>query len=278
MTAEAFAPAKINLTLHVTGQRADGLHLLDSLVVFADLGDRIRADAADEFSLRVTGPFAERVPFGDDNLVLRAARMMASGKAAAFTLEKNLPSAAGVGGGSSDAAATMRALADLWPVTVPEAAATAILGADVPVCMSPNFQRMRGIGESVMRMPPLPPLWAVLVNDGNAVPTGEVFARLTNKHNAPMPEKVPNFVSARALVAWMQGMRNDLQVPAIEIAPGIGRSIGALLRLPEILMARMTGSGGTVFGLFPSAESAKAAAVSLARTHPDWWVRDAGLR
>lgn len=263
MTIEAFAPAKINLTLHVTGQREDGYHLLDSLVVFADIGDRLWFDPGPSMSLDVSGPFAAGVPTGDENLVWRAA--IAAGFCGHIKLEKNLPNGAGLGGGSADAAAVLRSFG---------AEDRAVeLGADVPVCLSPQVQRMTGIGERLSPLDALATLWAVLVNPGVPVATPAVFAALTRKENPAMPRDLPQFSSAQALIRWLAEMRNDLQTPAIALQPRIGTVLRDLSRLTGVGLCRMSGSGATCFGLFEDQELAQGAARDLVRSHPDWWVR-----
>lgn len=268
--AEAFAPAKINLTLHVTGRRDDGYHLLDSLVMFADVGDRITVTPAPETSLEIEGPMAGGVPAGADNLVMRAARLM--GVTALIRLKKNLPAAAGIGGGSSDAAATLRALHELTGAPLP--ADTLSLGADVPVCLSgAGAARMRGVGDRIEPVTGLPPLHAVLVNPGIPVLTAEVFARLTSRENPAMPEDLPRNVGAGELITWLGEMRNDLQTPAIEAEPVIAQVFATLEVTPGCLLTRMSGSGGTCFGLYTDAETAAAAAGRLQESHPGWWVK-----
>ena len=179
-----FAPAKVNLTLHVTGQRPDSYHLLDSLVVFCGIGDRVTVQPSAALSLTITGPQAVSLAVQDDNLVLRAARAMDATLGAALTLDKYLPVASGIGGGSADAAATLRALAKLWDKPLPDAQAVLALGADVPVCLLGVPARMRGIGDRVDRVAGLPPVHIVLVNPRVAVPTAAVFQTLATKHNA----------------------------------------------------------------------------------------------
>ncbi|GHC66086.1 4-(cytidine 5'-diphospho)-2-C-methyl-D-erythritol kinase [Neogemmobacter tilapiae] len=267
-----FAPAKINLCLHVTGQRADGYHLLDSLVVFArDAGDWINVEPGDNLSLTVTGPRGAGLSAGDDNLVLRAARRFASPKGARITLEKHLPTASGIGGGSSDAAATLRALSRLWAMPLPEVADVLKLGADVPVCLNPSALRMQGVGEGLTAVN-LPPVWAVLANPGVAIPTPQVFAKLTQKANAPLPDTLPPLPDAAALAQFLAATRNDLQAPAIALAPVIAEALQALAAQPKALIARMSGSGATCFGLFPDPSAATAAAKQLSQSHPDWWI------
>ena len=272
-----FAPAKINLSLHVTGQRPDGYHLLDSLVVFADLGDRVTARAAPGLSLAVTGPMAAGVPVDGSNLVLKAAMALGAGQGASVTLEKHLPAAAGIGGGSSDAAAALRVLSDLWNCPMPDPAAVLALGADVPVCVQGTACRMRGLGEVLEPVAALPPVPAVLVNPRVEVPTPSVFKALARKDNAPMPEEIPAFDSPVALAEWLQGQRNDLEPPARALEPVIGEVLAQLSAAPGALLARMSGSGATCFALHDSVESAAQAASALAALQPGWWVQPCRL-
>jgi 4-diphosphocytidyl-2-C-methyl-D-erythritol kinase len=267
-SAQEFAPAKINLTLHVTGRREDGYHLLDSVVVFADVGDRIGWRDAPNLSLNVHGPMASGVPADGRNLMLRAARIAGCGHGA-FRLEKNLPSAAGIGGGSSDAAAVLRLLERALGLSV-TAEQALTLGADVPVCQRAVPARMSGIGETVEPLQGMPPLAAVLVNPGVSVATPDVFARLAWRDGAPMPP-VPAFDTSSALIAWLAHQRNDLQVPAITLQPVISVALSAI-EASGALLARMSGSGATCFGLFDNPDSAKKAARHLSRAHPKWWV------
>lgn len=265
------APAKLNLCLHVTGQRADGYHLLDSLVAFASVGDTITARPADHLSLAITGEQAARLPVTEDNLVLRAARLLAPDRAAALVLDKRLPIASGIGGGSADAAATLRALARLWHLPLPDPAAILRLGADVPVCMGTAPVRMQGVGEVLTRLPPLPETHVVLANPGVALGTPSVFKALTRKDNPPI-SGMPRFASARDLASWLIDQRNDLEPAARRLAPKIGTVLKALHACENALLARMSGSGATCFALFPDAASARLAAERLAHAHPDWWV------
>jgi 4-diphosphocytidyl-2-C-methyl-D-erythritol kinase len=269
MATEAFAPAKVNLALHVTGRREDGYHLLDSLVVFADVGDTVTATPADRISLTVTGPMAADVPTDDNNLVLRAARL-AGAHGMAFSLHKCLPTASGIGGGSADAAATLRALSNLTGRSLPPDAAT--LGADVPVCLAGLAARMRGIGERIEPLPGLPKLDAILVNPGTPMSTPLVFKALVRRDGAPMPDPLPEFTGAAHLTAWLAGQRNDLQEPAIRIAPVVAEVLDAIAAVPDCGLARMSGSGATCFGIFADARAAQSAARVIAAAHPDWWV------
>lgn len=262
---KVLAPAKINLALHVTGQRADGYHLLDSLVVFADLGDRLTFDADDgPLRLDVTGPMAAGVPTDDGNLVMRAARA-AGVTTGHITLDKHLPAAAGIGGGSSDAAAILRRLGH-----APTDDGLS-LGADVPVCLRARATRMTGIGEALEDVPGLPPLPAVLVNPRVAVPTGPVFQGLASKINPPM-DALPDRPDLSALIGWAAAQRNDLEPPALSLQPVIGDVLDAL-RSAGAMLARMSGSGATCFGLFADGRQADIAADTIAAAHPGWWVR-----
>ena len=267
---EAFAPAKINLTLHVTGQRHDGYHLLDSLVVFADIGDRLTFETDADLTLTVTGPNALGVPVDDSNLVLRAARMVDANLGAKITLVKTLPTAAGIGGGSSNAAATLKALGQMWAKPLP--GNPEWLGADVPVCLRGRATRMQGIGEQLSDAPDLPPAWLVLVNPRVSVPTPAVFKTLVQKTNAPMPKTLPAFASATAFSDWLGSMRNDLQDAAISLEPVIGTALSALRATNGCLLARMSGSGATCWGMFGDAQSAAQAAARVQQANPSWWV------
>ena len=260
------APAKVNLALHVTGQRADGYHLLDSLVVFCDVGDRVTLTPG-PLALHLTGPFAPGLLAEADNLCLRAARL--AGCAATITLEKNLPVASGIGGGSADAAAVLRGF-DARPPH-PE-----ILGADVPVCLAGVPCRMQGVGEIVTPLPALAPLHLVLVNPGAGLSTPAVFGALTRRVNPPLPDVLPDLRDTETLRRFLADCRNDLQAPAIALLPVIADCLAALERAGARL-ARMSGSGATCFGLFAQPQDAARAARAIAARHPDWWVVATGL-
>jgi 4-diphosphocytidyl-2-C-methyl-D-erythritol kinase len=281
----AFAPAKVNLTLRVTGRRADGYHCLDSLVVFAGVGDRLTVRPASALSLAVTGPFGDGLGAGGDNLVLRAARSLADAAGlaphGALTLEKNLPVASGIGGGSSDAAATLRLLAAFWGVSLPEGALHRLalqLGADVPVCLARRPARMAGIGEVLSAVPVLPALGVVLVNPRIACPTAAIFRVRAEARTGFSPaDAVPTdgWETWRSLAAALAGSGNDLEAPAMTVAPVIGAVLGAIRAQPDCLLARMSGSGATCFGLFPDASAAALVAGSL--TGKGWWCWGGGL-
>ncbi|AHM03854.1 4-diphosphocytidyl-2-C-methyl-D-erythritol kinase [Roseibacterium elongatum DSM 19469] len=273
---QEFAPAKVNLALHVTGRRDDGYHLLDSIVVFADIGDRLTISDAPDLSLSVTGPRAADIPTDSRNLVWRAAEWLAAGRGAAITLDKTLPPAGGIGGGSSDAASALRGLSDLWARPRPAPQEVLPLGADVPVCLFGRPARMQGIGEVVCDLPDLPALWMVLANAGVEVPTGPVFKALTHAENAALPE--PDWTDLPSLVAYLCHARNDLEAPARALVPVIGEVLDHLEAQPGCLLARMSGSGGTCFGLFGSAEAAQMAAARIGESKPDWWVDSGAVR
>lgn len=279
MTAEvtAFAPAKINLTLHVTGRRSDGYHMLDSLVAFADIGDEITAAPWTETSLTVSGPMSEGVPTDASNLVVQAARLLDPNKSASLHLTKVLPPASGIGGGSSDAAATLRALSKLWDVPLPAPQETVSLGADLPVCLRPLAQRMSGIGEELTLLPSLPPCDILLVNPRVHVATPSIFKALTSRDNPPMLQELPRWNSVQELAEWLKTQRNDLEQPAITLAPVIAKALEALAGT-DALFSRMSGSGATCFALFPpDSPSTEKAAQEIKVNHPDWWVQTGKL-
>lgn len=275
------APAKVNLTLHVTGQRTDGYHKLDSLVVFADVADQLSAVPAPDLRLTVNGPFAVGVPTDDTNLVMRAAQtlrdMRGVSSGAAITLTKNLPHAAGIGSGSSDAAATLSLLAELWqvaplPATAPEVTA---LGADVPVCMrSPAPTRMTGIGETLMSVPRLPECAMVLVNPRVTVPTGTIFDGLATKTNPQMSD-LPQGLDFDGFAAWMKAQRNDLYPPAAKAVPEVDAALARLRVMPKVAHAGMSGSGATCFGLVRNMADARQVARVLQVAEMSWWVAPA---
>ena len=282
MAADLVEPAraKINLTLHITGKRADGFHLLDSLVTFTEFGDRLGAAPADEVSLQISGLFAGQLD-EHDNLVLDAAhalaRSLGTGQGAALHLEKNLPPASGMGGGSADAAATLRLLQRLWGQSLPidELHALALrLGADVPVCLAQTPSFMRGIGEDIKPVA-LPPLPIVLVNPGVHVSTPAVFRALGyTPANAPAPApNPPVFTAPQSLLDWLFQTRNDLIAPAVRLSPEIFAVLEALEATKNCHLARMSGSGATCFGLYGDENSARSAAQTIGAANSDWWVQ-----
>ncbi|MEM7752132.1 MAG: 4-(cytidine 5'-diphospho)-2-C-methyl-D-erythritol kinase [Pseudomonadota bacterium] len=283
-TVEVFAPAKVNLTLHITGQRDDGYHLLDSLVVFAPARDRLVIQDGSTLSLTVEGPEAEGVPADMSNLALKAAEMVADGAGASLLLEKHLPAASGIGGGSADAAAALRGMfacrdhLEGGEMGMPsdvllERYADRILGlgADVPMCLMSVPCRASGIGDKIEFLD-LPPLPALLVNPRVPVSTAAVFSALSERENAPMPAEVPTFEDASHLIDWLQDQRNDLQAAAIATVPVIAEVLEVLSGLPDCRLARMSGSGATCFALFETQDAAIAAGVILNARYPEWWM------
>ena len=271
------APAKINLALHVTGRRGDGYHLIETLAVFAGPGDALRFEPAATDRLDIDGPFSRGLTADGGNLVIRARdllrREMPGAPPVAIRLTKNLPVASGIGGGSSDAAATLRGLARLWASSLGDAdlaRLAASLGADVPMCLAARPLVARGVGEELEPIDAWPPLHLVLVNPGVAVSTPAVFAALAIRDNPPLPP-LPNRRDAGSIAGWLANTRNDLEAPARGLAPAIGAVLDAL-RSAGAGLARMSGSGATCFGLFDSAADARAAQATIARREPGWFV------
>ena len=259
---KAQARAKVNLSLHITGKREDGYHLLDSLVVFPDIGDVLRRTHA---GFTITGPFADGLST-TDNLVLKAAAFL--GKSAGFHLEKNLPVASGIGGGSADAAAALRLLGG------ENVAGSAALGADVPACLRSKPLRMQGIGDQISPLPSLPEFAMVLVNTGDPVATRDIFNALKLVNN-PVGEPLPPGLNTTEFFAFIAGLRNDMQATAQALCPSISTALAALDAQENCALARMSGSGGTCFGLFSSIAEAKQAEAAVQLAHPAWWVKAA---
>ncbi len=274
---KVFAPAKINLALHVMGQRANGYHLLDMLVGFADVGDWITLvkDHGDGDSmLRLTGPEAGALSNGP-NIITQVADRFATQQLSIW-LEKNLPVASGIGGGSADAAATYRGILALTgrQAGADDAANLLEIGADVPMCVTAQPARVRGIGEDILPLPNMAPLHVVLVNPRVPISTPMVFRALIQKQNSEISALPQNLDDAGVFIDWLAAQRNDLQNPALGLAPQIG---AALTALKGAVLARMSGSGATCFGIYETAGDAKTAANELRNKHPDWWVTPALL-
>jgi 4-diphosphocytidyl-2-C-methyl-D-erythritol kinase len=282
-----FAPAKINLYLHVTGKRDDGYHTLDSLAVFADIGDRITFEAARDFSFQINGPYAKAFSSRDrddsassTNLAVRAAYALAkqTGQDLTFrmTLTKNLPLAAGIGGGSSDAAAVLWGLMNHWGISMTASpwlpGMMMELGADVPACLRCLPVRMSGVGDILEAIPNLAEIPVVLINPGKHCPTADVFRRFIGPMRAEM--QMPNDLhTSDGLIAFLKTRNNDLTNAASEIVPEIRQCLNILAQQKNCALARMSGSGATVFGLFDLAEDAQDAAEAITRAFPEWWVR-----
>ena len=274
---DIFAPAKINLHLHVVGKRADGYHLLDSLVVFAGAGDRISLVPEGELALLIEGPEGLALQAESDNLVLRAARILADAAGirpyGRLVLQKNLPVASGIGGGSADAAACLRLLAGAWGVEADLMGLAARLGADVPVCVQGRPALMQGIGEILRPAPRIPAVGMVLANPRVALPTPTVFKARQGgfSDEAVFPAA---WDDAAAMVADLARLRNDLELAAIGLCPEVAAVLAALRALPGALLSRMSGSGATCFALFESAGAARLAAEILPK---NWWRWGGGL-
>ncbi len=281
------APAKINLYLHVTGKRPDGLHELDSLVAFAGISDVVEVSPADELNLTLDGPFQDGLTAGGDNLVLKAAERLREaagvGAGAAIRLEKRLPVAAGIGGGSADAAAALNGLMALWqidPASLDLGGVAMDLGADVPVCLYGRSAFVGGIGNEIERAPALPPTWLVLVNPGQPLSTSEVFGERPGEHQGDFngPGRFDESpATAEMLAGFLADRGNDLTEAAERLLPGVAQVLKALEAEEDCLLARMSGSGATCFGLFADAGAAARAAAELGQQQPEWWVRAAPL-
>ena len=282
------APAKINLTLHIVGRRADGLHELESLVVFSRSGDTLALELGDALSLVVAGPTADAAGATDDNLVLRAARALAVRipdlRLGAFTLTKRLPVAAGVGGGSSDAAAALRLLARGNGVAIDDPRvieAAAATGADIPVCLAAQARMMRGVGDRLGPLLQLPPLPALLVNPRVPLETRSVFARMRLEpgwtSTASAHSELTGSEPADAIVAALRRGRNDMEDAACVLAPVVSDVLAVLGAARGCRLARMSGSGATCFGLFTDCRAVARAKQAIARVHPGWWAKAAVL-
>jgi 4-diphosphocytidyl-2-C-methyl-D-erythritol kinase len=276
-----FASAKINLTLRVLGRRADGYHDIDSLVAFAQVGDRLTLAPGSTLELQLTGPHGAATGDVDDNLVVKAAQALAARveglRLGCFVLDKQLPVAAGLGGGSADAAAALRLLARANALALDDRrlfASARATGADVPVCLEARPRVMRGIGDVLLAPLELPALPAVLVNPGVAVATKDVFARLGispgETQGAEDFTGIP--IERSALLSFLSDLVNDLERAAIALQPAIAEVLDSLRRLAACRLSRMSGSGATCFALFDTPSAAAAAARALKTSHPAWWI------
>lgn len=273
------APAKINLFLHVTGRRPDGYHLLESLVVFADISDEIEVSPSDTFELTVQGPFAKDLS-STDNIVLKAARYLQKRhgirEAARIHLTKNIPISAGLGGGSSDAAAVILALEQLWncPALPGADVLTQQLGADVPVCLRCQPTIMRGIGEDLSQAEDFPSCGVLLINPGRPVPTAEVFRAVRPPFSQPFLRIGPaDWRTFEDLTAFLNSTKNDLTAPAAALAPIVNDCLNVLSATVDCALGRMTGSGATCFGLFRTEQEARGAANAISKSYPAWWIK-----
>lgn len=284
MTASAFAPAKVNLYLHVGAPGTDGYHPLASLVVFADVGDRLTLEPAPAFEFAVEGPFADALVLEGNNLVVQAVEALARAAkapmpAVRLTLDKQLPVAAGLGGGSSDAAAALRLLRDYAFPEIGDETLLAILGrlgADGPMCLAARPVTAEGRGDRLGPAPTLPELHAVLANPGFECPTGPVYAAFDRAGRFVAVERGDLrcvYEAAADLAADLAGCRNDLEAPAAAVTPGVGAVLSALRETPEALLVRLSGSGATAFALCADGAAAAALAEALQGRQPGWWVR-----
>ena len=279
-----FAPAKVNLALHVVGRRADGYHLLDTLVGFASVGDWVELDSAGPEGLTITGPESAGLDPVGGNLVMRAAAEFWAAGLLGLHLDKHLPVSSGIGGGSADAAAAFRGMVRLNERLGLNAAPSGdvarrllSIGADVPMCARSIPARIGGIGDRIEPLDTLAPLAMVLVNPRVQVSTPAVFKALTKKDNPEMEPLPADLADAGALVHYLARQRNDLQGPAMASAPMIGTVLDRLAASAGCGLARMSGSGATCFGIYKSQAAATAAAEALSKDHPEWWVKSAVL-
>ena len=277
------APAKINLFLHITGKRDDGYHLVQSVMVFVDVGDDLEFSRHDGLLIDVEGPFAGEMPAANENLVYKAAQLLAQEfkvpLRGAVHLTKNLPVASGIAGGSSDAAAALKGFVKLWglPEEVDRVQRVAQkLGADVPACLIGKPVWAEGIGEKMTRLPEMPPLHIVLVNPLVATPTPEVFRRFRNKFSAPL-QFMGRKKTMHEWIADLKIYRNDLLDAATEVTPEIPQVLNALMETPNCHVARLSGSGATCFGIYDTQAAAIAAVNKLKQLYPRWWVEPASL-
>lgn len=279
----ALAPAKINLALHITGQRDDGYHLLDSLIVFANVGDTVSVEQADKLALEIDGPYAHCLGVKQDNLALRAAQLLSAavGKnsGALIQLTKNLPIGGGIGGGSADAAATLKLLQQLWEAQISNTALTELalqLGADVPVCLSETSAHVQGIGEQITPLNNIPQMHLVLVYPNIAVSSSGVYQRGITTYSSALPSYT-EWQSVEKCITYLSSCTNDLTENAISIAPVIGGVLELISKQEDCLLARMSGSGSTCFGIFTTDDAAASATRNIQASHPDWWVKVAQL-
>ncbi len=276
-----FAPAKINLFLHVTGKRDDGYHTLESLVAFADIGDELCLEPAPNLSLSIDGPYAHNLS-ATDNSIIKAAQFFAQHhdlkSGGHFKLTKNLPIASGIGGGTADAAAALHLLEEAHGRPIPDAVTLTTLGADVPVCVNGDVVMMQGIGEIITPVAAFPPCDVLLINSGHSVATADVFRGLQPHYSAPLVQPTAQgWDSLGSLTDFLQTTRNDLIKPALSVAPQISSVVAGLSRAKGCKVARMSGSGATCFGIFESSAAAQIAAETIADLHPTWWIKQGTL-
>ncbi|MFO1241710.1 MAG: 4-(cytidine 5'-diphospho)-2-C-methyl-D-erythritol kinase [Rickettsiales bacterium] len=277
MTGSVRSRAKLNLSLHITGRRDDGYHLLESVVAFADIGDVLTARASQELTLTIIGEHASGLPSDEDNLVLRAARALAPDKTAHLTLEKNLPIASGIGGGSGDAAAALKLLNKFWGLNLPMKVLNEValrLGADVPMCLENTPAFVQGTGDIITPIV-LPTWYVVLANPGVAIPTKNIFADFAaSRQSFDTPSA---FSEITDWLSYVKASRNTLQPFSVAREPIIKALLSAFAATEQCLLSRMSGSGATCFGLYEKEEAAREAERYLAASFPQFWLKTATL-
>ena len=274
------ANAKVNLALHVIGQRSDGLHCLDSIVAFPNHGDELLFQKANELTLSISGPFGEQLlkeTTKVSNIVISAAKLLKDSKnGASIHLIKNLPIASGIGGGSSNAAMTIRALSKLWNKQIPNLDEIIELGADVPVCLSNGLQRMEGIGQICSELSAPPQMWIVLANPGIKIPTAKIFDLLSFKQNAQL-EPIPNLTDKDNFFEYLGRQRNDLEAVTSSLFPEVKYLLQIIKSTRECRLCRMSGSGATCFGLYTEKKHAQRAEKLIKESFSKAWVMSASL-
>ena len=274
------ANAKVNLALHVIGQRLDGLHCLDSIVAFPDYGDELLFEKANEVSLSVSGPFSEQLlkeTSKGSNIVIRAAKLLKdSNNGASIHLIKNLPVASGIGGGSSNAAVTLRVLSGLWNKKMPNVDDILRLGADVPVCLSNELQRMQGIGEIRTKLVGPSKIWIVLANPGIRIPTKKIFKLLSSKQNEQL-EPISNLTNIDRFCEYLGRQRNDLETVVSNLFPEVKQLLKVIKSTRNCRLCRMSGSGATCFGLYTQKKHAQKAKELVEEKFSKAWVISASL-
>ena len=274
---ELIAPAKVNLALHVVGRRPDGLHLLDSLAAFTEFGDLVEARLGAGRSIEVEGPMAQGVPADETNLAMRAAALFDRAEGCRVRIDKRIPAAAGLGGGSADAAAALRLLSRAGGWSIPGAREVGSLGSDVPACLFGRTVRVRGAGEMLDGVDRLPGFPLVLANPRRRLPTAAVYGALRSEGRSGLAP-FPDGGARESWVRWISAQRNDLEEPALRLCPEIGQALQAVGASAGCKVARMTGSGPTCFGIFGGREEADAAADRIRAEHPGWWAVSTRIR
>ena len=272
-----FAPAKINLSLHLVGQKSNGYHLLDSIVSFVNVGDNISIAPGKFGNLKVVGPFAKDLPNANNNLVLKAARLFGNIKLSQITLEKNIPVTSGIGGGSADAAATVRLFSKFYNKPEPPIEKLISLGSDVPVCMQKGIVRMMGVGEEIINLSPAPKVGILLVNPRKALSTAKVFSAVKEKNNSGLNLQGSGEKSLNSWFDWINSMRNDLTASAIDLIPDIRFILDKLITCEGAKVIRMSGSGATCFALFEDFDLLQDAKLKILKECPSFWCESGEL-